>query len=253
MRIGRQLAGAWLLALALPALAGPVAPADILGSWLVVEGPRAAPTEIQTFNPDGSRVVSDGMGRNEEDGWELFEDTISLGETEVEVWREGDRLHLGDTVLEPFRLEGVRFEGPGPVPQTDLSGVYLVPEDGAGRPMVGGLTLKDLRIGPPDAFAGTAPPFRLDLWDETEPLVTGPDGAATRPGLVRFEGRDWTFAEGRIALRATHPDWGEAVLVGRFEPGPGPLRDGRSVTLRASLLLSGAVFRDLPFTAAPLR
>jgi hypothetical protein len=233
---GRIAAALWLMAA--PVLAGPPDPAGILGSWRVVAGPGAPPGTVMTFNPDGSRVLSDLVGTTEEDGWDVLDGRIVLGEEEVEFRRDVEALFLGATELVRYRLNDVEIAGRAVAPGSDAAGRYAPRAALAGERRFGEYVIRGFVIPDAAALAAGTAVITFELWDETEPVREG-TGGATRENRVTFAATDWQIDADTVRFRAWNAAWGEVVLLARREAEPGHLT--------ADLIVSGHILRGVEF------
>jgi hypothetical protein len=216
----------------------------LLGSWLPAPGSYAPRNDMYTFNPDGTRAISDGSGMNLIGTWGVKEGQLRIEGRPVDLEFIDDTLSLSGTKMERVTLWGEVYTGRNFDPGIDSYGVFAPRE----KITIGTYSLHLIVFAPTPEFElhaknpeTSVSPILVEFWNEAEPLKRAESGNAYRDDTVRFEPQTYAFTNEGLKFHAQHPEWGEIFFNGQFE---GPDSD---VPLWGDLMVKGFLFRDVTF------
>jgi len=220
-----------------------------LGSWLPTPGSDARRNDMYTFNPDGTRAISDGSGMNLEDTWAFTDGRLTIDNRPVDLSLAGDTLILSGAEMERATLWGEEYAGRHVDPGVDSYGVFAPRE----AIKVGAYTLNLILLGSSEEFqehakdpAALLSPILVEFWNEAAPLKMAENGNAYRDDTVRFEPDVYEITAERLKFYGQHPRWGEIFFNGRFE---GAASD---IAMTGDLMVKGFLFRDVGFARESL-
>ncbi|MEP2987059.1 MAG: hypothetical protein ABJN39_10620 [Sulfitobacter sp.] len=221
----------------------------LLGSWLPAPGSEARRNDMYTFNPDGTRTVSDGSGMNTIDTWAAKDGQLEIESRPVDLDFANDTLILSGTKMVRTTLWEEKYSGRYVDPSIDSYGVFA-PRDAI---TVGAYSLHLIVFAPTAEFQSHASnpeasvrPILIEFWNEAEPIKRAESGNAYRNDTVRFEPETYEITKDQLKFYGRHPEWGEIFFNGQFE---GLESD---VPIWGDLMVKGFVFRDVAFASESL-
>jgi hypothetical protein len=227
--------------------------ARFLGSWLPANNSGASRNDLETFNPDGTRTISDGSGFNALGHWSLENGQFynENGSIDVELGAYG--IKLNGILHERYQI-------------SDVSGTYL--QDGfdpygffvaqeyegnyEGEIRVGDYELHGIYMEPPELFSayaagsnGVTPPIMVEFWNRGEALKRSESGGAYREDVVRLYPHVYKVDSESLAFYGTHPLWGEVAFSGDLYSEAGRLDVADGPVISGTLTVKGHVFPDV--------
>ena len=236
-------------------------PAFIMGSWMPVQNSGAGQTEVLTFNPNGTYVMSDGISNrsgswNARDGFlrlddyldsealELIDDSIILSGVRHERYKLNDEGYNIQEFLGDFDPRGAF------VPERNI----MVGEYSLHRIMLGG---KDSFM--PDASDGFQPAVDAEFWNGSEEIKMDEAGNGYVADQLTFEVTSYEVSAEKLSFRGYNEVLGDIFFTAKFDgprvekqtnyevAGGARPKNADEPILIGDIMVGGHIFYEVPF------
>ncbi len=221
-----------------------------LGSWLQAPESMLGRNDMYTFNPDGTRTVSDGSGINSVDQWRFSSGQLSIDDRRVEFDIDAYDIILSGQRYQRYTLAGESYSGMRVAHRGDDASAYGA---AANKYCVGDYCLRYIYLGSSEEFtahardASTTDAISVEFWNIKEPIKMSDSGGAYRNDSIRFSPHSYDIGKKAVKFYGTHSVWGEIYFLGEIHHSDAVSADepGGASRLLGDLMVKGFIFRDI--------